>query len=234
MAATNSLLDGDWRKAINYIVDLDVWNYIPNEGGDKVKAMLKTRIKEEAVRTYMIINSDHYESVNLVLICEMFDMDDSTTRKIISRMIFNKELSAAWDNPINILVMYKLDPSPLQTFSQNLAEKISLLIDSNERILNPLLGLNDYREDWGVDIGQGGATVVRRGDDGNARKSGRSSVNFQFSSRPAVGGRGAGRGFGKGGRGTGGKPVWNNADAAGSSNRTTAVRFENQSAKWQN
>jgi translation initiation factor 3 subunit C len=52
--------------------------------------MLRVRIKEEAVRTYLLTNCDHYDSMDLGHICLMFDMDESLCRKIISRMIFNK------------------------------------------------------------------------------------------------------------------------------------------------
>ena len=75
LAATKALLGGDWQRACKYILELDVWNYIPNEGGEKVKEMLRLRIKEEAVRTYLLTNADHYDSMDLSHVCSMFDME---------------------------------------------------------------------------------------------------------------------------------------------------------------
>ena len=54
MAAAKSMVSGDWQKACNFILGMEVWNLIPNEGGAKVKAMLNTKLKEEAVRTYLL------------------------------------------------------------------------------------------------------------------------------------------------------------------------------------
>ena len=148
LAATKALLAGDWQRACTYILDLDVWNYIPNEGGRKVKEMLRVRIKEEAVRTYLLINSEHYESMDIRHICDMFEMEEPLVRKIISRMIFFKEISAAWDNPSNILVIYRTGPSSLQAISQTLGDKVSKLLESNERILDSLVGVYGYKDDW--------------------------------------------------------------------------------------
>ena len=71
MAATNCLLAGDWQKACDYILKLEVWNLIPGEGGLKVKDTLKIRIKEEALRTYLIKYGAHYDSMNLSHLCEV-------------------------------------------------------------------------------------------------------------------------------------------------------------------
>lgn len=71
MAATNCLLSGDWQKACDYILKLEVWNLIPGEGGVRVKETLKVRIKEEALRTYLIKYGAHYDSMNLSHLCEV-------------------------------------------------------------------------------------------------------------------------------------------------------------------
>ena len=195
LAATNAILIGDWRKASDYILGLDVWRYIPNEGGDKIKELLRNRIKEEAVRTYLLINSDYYDSVNINYLCHMFDMEESLARKMISRMIFNKDISAAWDNPSNILIIYKLDPSPIQTLSQTVVEKVSLLMESNERILDPLVGVYGYKDDWT----RGGVNTDTRG----GPKKFKGGVGFKQSNRPmpAGGMKGPNKGYVKNTRG---------------------------------
>jgi len=149
VAATKAVLKGDCKRAIEYILQLEVWKLLPLDGGEKVKEMLRKNIKEEAVRCYVLIHADHYESFSLKQICAMFDMEELLTRRIISRMIFNKEITAAWDNPSDILLVYKMDPTVLQTSSVILSEKLSSLLESNERILDILLGGNyGYKDDW--------------------------------------------------------------------------------------
>ena len=229
MAATNALLLGEWEKAVTYLTGLDVWNYIPNEGGEAVKKMLEERIKEEAVRTYMLINSEHYDSMNINHLCDMFAMDEQKTRRIISRMIFNKEISAAWDNPSHILLMYKTDPSPLQSLSQAVAEKITQLMESNERILDPLMGVYGFRDDWGGGTGAGGGN--RQG--GGERKF-KGGANYKPASRPTIAPRkdkvvlGKYKVGGKGYSGNNTKPAWN-SENGGRDGNSGGGRFNNNS-----
>lgn len=237
LAATKALLAGDWQKACDYILGLEVWKLIPNEGGEKVKQMLRVRIKEEAVRTYLLLNGEHYESLSLAHICSMFDMEQSTTRKIICRMIFNKEISAAWEHPANILVIYKTEVTPLQALSQNVADKVSQLLESNERLLDPLVGVYGYKDDWtGRNDGRkqwndGGNNNSKDNSGGAMRKN--RYVGWKASSRPLPGGRGGGaaggsrggRGGGNGGRGgsnQGPKAAWGGRSASAVSSGSAA------------
>ena len=183
--ATKALLSGEWQKAMDLLMGLEVWKLIPNDGAESAKVLLRARIQEEAVRTYLLLNGDHYESLSLPYLCEMFGMDESITRRIISRMIFNREISAAWDAG-NTLVMYKTEPSALQTLSQGLAEKLSLLLESNERILDPLVGVYGFKDDWSNRGGdnRGGKFSTEQG----ANRGGkfRTGGNFKSGSRPVV------------------------------------------------
>ncbi len=149
MAASKALLEGDWKKGCNYILGMDVWNLIPNEGGEKVKAMLFQRIKDEAVRVHLLKDgAGAYSSIGLDHLCEAFDMDAISTRRIVSKMIFNRELSAAWDG--DTLVLQKSESSPLQQLSVRVGEKVGMLVESNERLLDPLNGGHMFggRDEW--------------------------------------------------------------------------------------
>lgn len=144
LAATKALLAGEWQRALDYLLNLEVWKLIPNDGAEQAKKILQSRLKEEAIRTFLLLNGEHYESLNLNYLCDMFDIEEAITRRIISRMIFNREISAAWEQPSNILVIYKTEPSVLQVVSQGMAEKVSVLLESNERILDPLVGVYGF------------------------------------------------------------------------------------------
>ena len=148
MSAARALLAGDWKKACSLLLGSDVWNLIPNEGGERVKDMLRLRIKEEAVRVFLLNYGAHYESISLAHLCTMFDMDEGTARKIVSKMIHSREVSGAWEQPADVLVLYKVDPSPLQSLCLVVAEKVALLVESNERLLDPLAGAYGYKDDW--------------------------------------------------------------------------------------
>lgn len=211
MAATKSILAGDWQRAVDLLTGLEVWNLIPGDGGEKAKVMLRQRLKEEAVRTFMLLNGANYESLSLEHICMMFDVEQNSTRRIISRMIFDREISAAWESPADILVMYKADSTALQSLAFTVSEKVGYMLESNERMLDPLVGLYGYKDDWndqrrGPDHrsisrtagsgGRGGRGVARGTPSGGrgGRGSQYSDSRYGGSRSGSSGNRGVGRG----------------------------------------
>ena len=162
LSAAKAMMVGEWSRACDLILNLDVWKLIPADGGARVKEMLRERIKEEAVRTYLITYGSHNETLSLQHLCQTFDMDEVVLRRIVSRMLFNKEISGAWDSS-TMLVLYSVDPTPLQLLSQQVADKIAALVESNERVLDPIANAYAYKEDWG------GRGDQRKWDDKNSQ-----------------------------------------------------------------
>lgn len=112
MAATNCLLSGDWQKACDYILKLEVWNLIPGEGGIRVKETLKVRIKEEALRTYLIKYGAHYDSMNLSHLCEVLSTTDRVIRfplHVASSQYFSAYLSYITSTLLGRLLKLKKD-----------------------------------------------------------------------------------------------------------------------------
>jgi translation initiation factor 3 subunit C len=147
LAAAKALLNGEWKKARDLVVNLESWNLLPGDGAEKARSFLRVRIKEEGVRIYLLTYGSHFESMSLAHLCEMFEMEESLARKIVSKMIFDKEISAAWEHPADTLILYKVDPSTIQSLSQSVAEKIGSLMESNERLLDPFSGMYGYKDD---------------------------------------------------------------------------------------
>jgi translation initiation factor 3 subunit C len=153
LAAAKALLSGDWAKACQFVQSLDVWNLIPGvDAAQRVRAMLDLKLKEEALRIYLYSSvASAYSSLSLDYICAFIQMDAVTTRRIISKMIFRGEISAAWDQTSDgktVMVLYKVDPSPMQVLALQYAEKIGALVESNERLLDPLNGSYGYKEEY--------------------------------------------------------------------------------------
>lgn len=202
LAAAKALMVGDLAKANNLILNMDVWNLIPANGGAKVKAMLSVRLKEEALRIYLFSSvSANYQSLCLSHVCSLFDLEQSVGRRIISRMIFHNEVAGAWDQSPDgeaVLVLHKVETTPVQALALQVAEKINFLTESNERLLDPLSGAYGYKDEW---IGRDG----RKHTDGD-RQSGRHPANkwrggVNYKNNPS-GGRAQGAGRGRGGRGS--------------------------------
>ena len=147
LGAAKALLSGDWQISLELLLKLDVWNLIPGDGAEKVKTMLLNKVKEDGLRVYMLTASSKYDSIALSHVITVFQIQESVARKIITKMIFNKELSAAWDVTQSVLILYRTDNTSLQTVALQVSEKLALLVENNERLLDPLVGAYGYKDD---------------------------------------------------------------------------------------
>lgn len=59
-------------------------------------------------------------------------------------MIFSEELAASWDEPSSSLVLHRTDPTRLQNMAMQLSDKVSTLVEMNERILESKSGFQPY------------------------------------------------------------------------------------------
>ena len=68
-------------------MNLPVWDLV--HGVDQVKAMLRSKIQEAGLRTYLFTYSRHYNSLSLEALCQMFDLPPATATSIISKVCNN-------------------------------------------------------------------------------------------------------------------------------------------------
>uniref|UniRef100_A0A914ZPL2 Eukaryotic translation initiation factor 3 subunit C n=1 Tax=Parascaris univalens TaxID=6257 RepID=A0A914ZPL2_PARUN len=142
VAASRAMLNGDWKKCRDYIVNdkmnAKVWNLFRNV--EKVKEMVVRRIQEESLRTYLLMYSTVYTTVSLDVLGELFELNARKVHSVISKMIISEELSASLDEPTNCLIMHRVEPSRLQLLALHLTDKLGQLADNNEQILEPRAG----------------------------------------------------------------------------------------------
>jgi len=137
VAASKAMRNGLWLNCNNFIINekmnAKVWDlfYQP----DRVRTMLVRKIQEESLRTYLFTHSSVYDSISMDTLAEMFQLEKAAVHSIISKMVMNEELMASLDEPTQSVVMHRTEPSRLQSMSLQLADKLSNLVDNNEKIL---------------------------------------------------------------------------------------------------
>ncbi|KAL1440751.1 hypothetical protein MTO96_009288 [Rhipicephalus appendiculatus] len=142
VAASKAMRVGRWRDCFNYIINAKmnakVWDLFHQ--ADTVRAMIAQKIKEESLRTFLFTYSSVYDSLSIETLAEMFELNKSVVHSIISKMIIGEELMASLDEPNLMVVLHKTEPSRIQALALQLCDKVTNLVDYNDRLLEIKLG----------------------------------------------------------------------------------------------
>ncbi|KAK8124475.1 Eukaryotic translation initiation factor 3 subunit C [Apiospora kogelbergensis] len=175
MQASRALAAGEWKKSINFVHSIKIWDLMPDTEG--IKTMLSKQIQEEGLRTYLFTYAPFYDTLSVSTLATMFELEDRKVAAIISKMISHEELAAALDQVSATVIFRKgVELSRLQSLALTLSDKAAALIETNER------------------------TLEQR-TQGTANAFDRRGANQRGGHRGGRGGRGGGRGGGGGNTG---------------------------------
>lgn len=138
VAASKAMRVGNWKACKDYIINekmnSKVWDLFHQ--AEKVREMITQKIQEEALRTYLFTYSSYYDSLSVARLAEMFELDKAVVHSILCKMIINEELMASLDEPTQSVILHRTEPSRIQALSLQLADKVSSLVEQNERLLD--------------------------------------------------------------------------------------------------
>ncbi|KAI1292027.1 Eukaryotic translation initiation factor 3 subunit C [Halotydeus destructor] len=136
VAASKQMRVGNWKSCRDFIINEKmnnkVWNLFHQP--DKVREMLVQKIREESLRAYLFTYSHVYNSISLDTLSQMLDLEKAVVHSIISKMTTNEELMTSLDEPTQTLVMHRTEPSRIQGLALQMADKINILVEQNERL----------------------------------------------------------------------------------------------------
>ncbi|KFM61367.1 Eukaryotic translation initiation factor 3 subunit C, partial [Stegodyphus mimosarum] len=138
VAASKAMRVGNWKACKDYIINekmnSKVWDLFHQ--AEKVREMISQKIQEEALRTYLFTYSSYYDSLSVARLSEMFELDKGVVHSILCKMIINEELMASLDEPTQSVILHRTEPSRIQALSLQLADKVSSLVEQNERLMD--------------------------------------------------------------------------------------------------
>lgn len=80
---------------------------------ERVRNMIRSKVQEESLRTYLFTYSAVYDSLSMDTLASMFELTRDSVHSIISKMIINEELMVS----IVISSLFMLIYSPLRLLS---------------------------------------------------------------------------------------------------------------------
>jgi hypothetical protein len=131
------------------------------------RALLCRLVQREALHTYLLAHTVAYDSVHIATLAKQvrtlcacaipthahahaalqFDLPVNEVHAFISRLTTRDELSAAWDQPSECLVMHRVEPTRLQLLSLQFAERAAAFVENNERLFDAKTGGHMFNDD---------------------------------------------------------------------------------------
>eukprot|EP00043_Microstomoeca_roanoka_P011597 m.109310 g.109310 ORF g.109310 m.109310 type:complete len:922 (+) comp15242_c0_seq4:120-2885(+) len=132
MSASLAMLKSDWKRCLNIVQELPVWSLTKDP--EAIKTLLTDHVKKQSLRTFLFANAGYFDSISLKSLEDRFELDSNTVRSTISELIYRRELPGYYDPITGSIIMYRQQPSSLQSAATLLSDKVGQFMESNDRL----------------------------------------------------------------------------------------------------
>lgn len=214
VAASQAVLDGDWRGAWAHVLQLKLWKILPNS--EIVMAGVRLALQQSALTAFLHAFAQLHTSLSLPRLQAQFELEAPVVRRVVSKLLHeDHDFQGALDLESETIALHKAQPNRLQRAALKFVDNISAFAEANERLADFMRpkrrggfgqgGRGGFQRGGGGGRGGGGD---RRGGGGDRRGGGNYQGRRGGGDRGGRGGEDGGRrqysGGNRGGRGGGG------------------------------
>jgi len=142
--ASQQLHKSQWQQALASILQVKFFNSLEGAG---FKDALARKLKQVSLRIYLLESQTQYESYSLASLESEFQLGKAELAKQVARLIVNGSLPASIDTAANCVVVHSqrsTDKQEVEHLQHEHLEKISHMVDANERVMDLLMNQNAY------------------------------------------------------------------------------------------
>ena len=85
-SAAHKLQEGSWKECFELISGMKIW-HLQAENKQDILQSLNEKIKEAGLLAYVYMTQQYYDSYSIPTLCQMFELDQNTITKVLSRVI---------------------------------------------------------------------------------------------------------------------------------------------------
>jgi translation initiation factor 3 subunit C len=130
VAAAKALANGNWRECERYMMNVRIWDMLPNP--EAVRMMIKHKIREASLYSFMYSTGPCYSALSMERLAKEYDLPISLVTRIVARLIGDFGVPAAI-SPDSAHVVWNAESElgPTQELILQLKDKIGILVERN-------------------------------------------------------------------------------------------------------
>lgn len=140
--AAKQLHKSNWREALDLVFQIKQVQKSSEFNEAKLKDALTAKFKEAALKAFLCRGTKTYESFSVESLLRQFELPKARLYQIISKMIVKNKLQAHFDTKQELLIVdtQSNDTNELQQLSTQYVDKLELMVENNERLIDMISG----------------------------------------------------------------------------------------------